>query len=390
MGRKHSWRPVKRAKDIATAAVSQKKPQPLLALIAPPADNESASTALLPFDSSKLAARTAAGLARPHAQLIDLLTSGVFAALDSVACARLACVTRVLRSLAEAMAADRVQSSLRGSCLLCDAVAPRKSPFLTLSHLESFVDSPFLFDATRDLMKLFYETDTDRQGHTGVLLEVPGDEEKLLDTILSLVFPDVAEQTQKKESALALLTALLFHFRVPQERWSIAMLKSLTKRCGKAPSPQNVSMGSSLEMFMYGVGELMPVTKTGLKASKSLGCRITQATLLCQFLERLLATADLVLHMSCPVDAGALVPVDSTNEQSPEEVSATSAEQSAYKPSATRAAAATAAAIAQAAQSQEFLHTLRTLEAEALPPDSRVLDLWALQTAGRYYVILLE
>jgi len=399
MGRKHRWRPAKRSKNSAASAETLKKPRPLLALTAPPAENVSESTALLPFDSSGLAARTAAALPKPLARLVDLLTCGVFEMLDSVSCARAASVTRVLHSLLEVMAADRVQAVLQNSCLLCDAVDPRKKPLLALSHLESFVASPFLFSATRDVMKLFYDTDPDGEEHVGILLEVSGDEEKLSDSILRLAFPEIVDDTELKESVSALLMALLFHFKPAGDRWSIMLLKSLMKRCKTSPSLKNLSVGSSLEMFLLGVAEVLPVTKTALKASKSLDCRITQATLLCQFLERLLSKSSLVLHVSCPVDASALVPVNTARGQNITDIEAgeqatearvSGAEHGVCKPTAARAAAATAAAMAQADQSKEFLHTLRTLEAEALSPESKAFELWALQAADRYYLLFLE
>lgn len=387
MGRKHNWRPAKRSKNNHATAEALKKPRPLLALTAPPAENPSESTALLPFDTSGLAARTAAALPKPLAKLVDLLTCGVFEMLESVSCARIAIVARVLHSLLEAMAADRLQATLQKSCLLCDAVEPRKKPLLALSHLESFVGSSFLFSATRDLLKLFYDTDPGGEEHVGILLEVSGDDEKLLDSILRLAFPEVEDDAERKESVLALLMALLFHFKPAGDRWSTALLKSLMKRCRKPFSLKNLSVGSSLEMFLLGVAEVLPVTKTAVRASKSLDCRITQATLLCQFLERLLSKSSLVLHISCPVDASALVPVDMAKANNTGDASVRSVEKGICQPTAARAAAATAAAMAQAAQPKEFLHTLRTLEAEALTPESKPFELWALQAADQYYLL---
>lgn len=118
--------------------------------------------------------------------------------------------------------------------------------------------------------------------------------------------------------------------------------------------------------------------------------------LLCQILERLLfpmSGSALVLRLCCPVDASAVVivqPNSPATGQSGVHTTTAAKQRRKTEPAVVAAEAAAAAAVKQTAQPHEFLQTLRTLEAEALPDGSKPLDLWALEAGGRYYVLLLE
>merc|ERR1711924_359310 len=134
-------------------------------------------------------------------------------------------------------------------------------------------------------------------------------------------------------------------------------------------------------------------------------------------LERLMYPAAdklLVLHIALPVDAGALVPVDSSVQPLLEEVKADKPAESVdscqdsedastnpstasasqktapSKSAAAWAAAATRAAIAQAGQPSEFLQTLRSLEQKGRASDSAPLEIWVWQLPDRYYLLFLE
>merc|ERR1712216_505269 len=138
----------------------------------------------------------------------DGFRNGVFPMLDNVACAHVALATRALLSVSEAMVAERLQQTLQGSYVLRDAVAPHRKPFLALSHLESLAKSELLFEASRDLLKLFYEIDSDKGEHSGVLLEVDADNDDtddLCDAIVRLAFPGAADCERQKSSLVALL-----------------------------------------------------------------------------------------------------------------------------------------------------------------------------------------
>eukprot|EP00427_Karlodinium_veneficum_P041393 CAMPEP_0169267924 /NCGR_PEP_ID=MMETSP1016-20121227/47457_1 /TAXON_ID=342587 /ORGANISM="Karlodinium micrum, Strain CCMP2283" /LENGTH=321 /DNA_ID=CAMNT_0009352463 /DNA_START=48 /DNA_END=1010 /DNA_ORIENTATION=- len=320
--------------------------------------------------------------------------------LDNVACARIAHTTRSLRAVSEALVAERLQRALHESYVLRDAVAPHRKPLLALSHLESLAKSELLFETSRDLLKLFYEVDSDDAEHSGVLLELDRcDDAKLCDAISMIAFPSSAACEQHKLLLRPLLAKAISQFRLPKDRWWVGLLKSLGRRCHSTQRERG--MGTSLKMFMNGVGDILPVTNVALRATKSLESQATAASLLCQCLERLMYPASaeaLVLHIALPVDAGALVPtnvesdpvvmpaekretpgtsthepnsdqqaelpVTATNEAPKDETATASSTEVERSKSAAcwAAAAATGAAIAQADQPQEFLHTLRSLE----------------------------
>merc|ERR1712039_577484 len=150
-----------------------------------------------------------------------------------------------------------------------------------------------------------HDTDADQSEHSGVLLEVDGDDdEDLCNAIAAVAFPDVATSEHKKSALVALLAVALVQFKLPRERWSEALNKTLGMR--RRTDRHERSMGSSLQMFMNGVGEVLPVTNTALRAAKSLNSPATAASLFCQCMERLLYPAgaeSLVLHIALPVDA---------------------------------------------------------------------------------------
>mmetsp|Transcript_87196 Transcript_87196/g.275364 ORF Transcript_87196/g.275364 Transcript_87196/m.275364 type:complete len:416 (-) Transcript_87196:74-1321(-) len=415
MGRKHQRRPRAALAAVARAAVLPVQQAPL-ALPAPVPEQTSSSQALLPFQGASLALRAAVGLQGRLVRLLDGLRLGVFTLLGSAASTRLACTTRVIQAVVDALAAEYLVTQLRGTCLLQDALAPRKTPLLTLSHLESLADSQLLFGAARELLGLCGSSGLKYGGQqrSAVLLEVAGGEDELCEAVLGLAFPEAAAGGGRlRASALARLATLLFRFRAPGGSWPGQLLQALGERCstGAGAGEQAVTGGGLLEMYLRGAAEVLPTTRAAVQAAKSVDKAPATAVFLCQLLERLVfptARTLLALRLSCPVDAGALVPA--THVSSEEEaglgrpsVADTGAgargectagldrpRASPWSPGVVAASAAAAAAMAQASQTQEFLHTLRELEKEALQTDFDPFDIWALEAGDKHYLLLLE
>lgn len=288
MGRKH-----KQTKAIAAAKADETDAPSAASAVASP-------TYVDAFHLEELASRALCGHAGYLARLVESLRLGAFAGLSSVECVRLARVSRVTQALAEALAADLVVARLRGSMLLHNAPTPRDRPLLALSHLESLARSQFALGAARELLAL-----CGGQEQASVVLEVDGGRESVTQAIATLAFSEALTDVGRHDRILSSVDTLLSQYKPPQgEVWSSALLRALESRVRRCPVEElNTGLGESLQAFLHGAADLLPITRTAQAATAETLEPFMAAKLCCELLERLLYPADkaaLVLRFSYP------------------------------------------------------------------------------------------
>jgi len=247
--------------------------------------------------------------------------------------------------------------------------------------------SPLVFGTARDLLKSYGagadELDNDAH-HGAVLLQVSGDQDALARAVLDLVFSEVVVGDEQLKEGFASLSSLFTLFKSEKHCLSADFLEAMQRlRCSEAS-------GTSLDMFLLGLGELLPVTRTGLRAEACSAEYVPM--LLCQVLERLffpMSEVTLLLRIRCPVDVGHKL-VAERRDDSATPVAQESEQQPAGNESAAAVEASDPLNNGAVTQPKEFVEALRCLETDGLLKDSKPFDLWALNSGGNNYVLLME